>query len=486
MKKKNGFTLIELMVTLSITVLVTTMVGSVFIQGYKILNRTDNKSAIQDEVRNAIMKIEGEALTASKIKIRTTDAINSYNSKSAKELLYLDKVDEKIVYLEVVEDSANNTNKFVEVKLNNDNTFKEEKILINTIKGNVASNFALNSNIEDKVVNINFNNVIKENQSSGENYIVTLNLNVASDIEIEFGDESSEVTPEIPEGGKEDSEEEKDLLDKLGEHYLTISGEMEFQSNSTHVGVKGNGTLGYGSTSGNKEHFKVGAEKIFQNGIDKLGLDNLNKEELIITESWNIKNHKTYQGYNGFKIIFVNGDIHIGEKNNDNILLNNTIIIATGNVEFEKNDINLRMEDSLIYANSIKFHNKSEVIFTNTLTSQEILNRTKDKLQEMIDYYNQPLSVDFSITHSWDNGAKYKILITNNTDKDISSWQIEFDVEKEIIECWAGIVEKVADGRYKIKNQHWNGAMAKGGGIEITGSCAGGVDKIENVKTTCS
>ena len=487
MKNKKGFTLIELMVTISITLLVITMVGTVFVQGYTILNRTDNKSAIQDEVRNAIMRIESEASKTNKIKVRNSDSINRYNNKEAKELLYLEKIDERVVYLEVVEDSTNNINQLIEVKLNNDESFKEEKILLSTIQGDSVNKFSLTSTIEGKIININFNRIIKGNQISGENYIVTLNTEELKDIELDFGGDSKPVVPETPEGGIESGEttdetdKEEEFVDILGKHYLTISGVMNFQSESTHVEVKGNGNLAYGSSSGDKEHFEVGADNVIQNNIESLVLNNLERKDLVITPTWNIENHDTYVEYNGFKIVFVNGNVKIGEENDDNITLKNTIIIATGEINFEKNNIELRMEDSLLYGNSIMFHNKSIINFANTLTSSEIINRTKEKLRSMMDKYKQVLDVNFSIVNEWSGGADFKIILNNNSNKKIVKWEIEFNSDKNFTACWNDNLYNLGDGRYKISNGQYDRSINQNSALEIKGQCQDGLSGLNNI-----
>lgn len=204
MNRKSGFTLVELMATLSILLLLITMVGSIFVQGYKIINRTDNKAAIQDEVRNAIINIEAEATNAEEIKIRTDDAITNYDGKQAKEILYVKKDNEYILYFEIV--NSDEYNSLIEVKYGIDNSIKSEKVLLNSIKVNNSSRFSLKVNEVDKLININFEGVLVGNQLSGQDYILTLSKESNKDIIVDFqGNGSSSiinpsdpVTPEEP------------------------------------------------------------------------------------------------------------------------------------------------------------------------------------------------------------------------------------------------------------------------------------------------
>lgn len=202
MNRKSGFTLIELMATLSILLLLITMVGSIFVQGYKIINRTDNKVAIQDEVRNAIINIEAETTNAKEIKIRTADAITNYDGKEAKEILYVKKYNEYILYFEIV--NSDEYNSLIEVKYGIDNSIKSEKVLLNNIKVNNSSKFSLKVTEVDKLININFEGVLVGNQLSGQDYILTLSKENNKDIIVNFqgnGSDSSDGTidPVIPE-----------------------------------------------------------------------------------------------------------------------------------------------------------------------------------------------------------------------------------------------------------------------------------------------
>lgn len=205
MNRKSGFTLIELMATLSILLLLITMVGSIFLQGYKIINRTDNKVAIQDEVRNAIINIEAETTNAKEIKIRTADAITSYDGKEAKEILYVKKDNEYILYFEIV--NSDEYNSLIEVKYGIDNSIKSEKVLLNSIKVSNSSKFSLKVTEVDKLININFEGVLVGNELSGQDYILTLSKENNKYIIVNFqgnGSDSSDSTidpidPVIPE-----------------------------------------------------------------------------------------------------------------------------------------------------------------------------------------------------------------------------------------------------------------------------------------------
>lgn len=57
-KIKRGFTLVEVIAVIAVSVIVLPLIFNVLIQGYKILTRTENKTNIQNNFRNIIINIE--------------------------------------------------------------------------------------------------------------------------------------------------------------------------------------------------------------------------------------------------------------------------------------------------------------------------------------------------------------------------------------------------------------------------------------------
>ncbi|MBM6839408.1 hypothetical protein H9X77_14540, partial [Clostridium saudiense] len=109
------------------------------------------------------------------------------------------------VYLEVIE--SDRANYLVEVVLGLDNSIKSEKILLNNIKADANNRFTLQVSDTDKVININFKDVFRGNQLSGEDYILTIPKERNKDIIVDLDgntpeipvDPSKPVTPEIPD-----------------------------------------------------------------------------------------------------------------------------------------------------------------------------------------------------------------------------------------------------------------------------------------------
>lgn len=110
-KKKRGFTLVELMAVIAIAMIVLPIIFSVFKQGYKIINRTENKTNIQNDFRTVIMNIENE-ITGVEVNniigyldVGVTQVLNEasiqYDGQIYTGRYIVDIVTEKKVFLEV-------------------------------------------------------------------------------------------------------------------------------------------------------------------------------------------------------------------------------------------------------------------------------------------------------------------------------------------------------------------------------------------------
>lgn len=110
-KKKRGFTLVELMAVIAIAMIVLPIIFSVFKQGYKIINRTENKTNIQNDFRTVITNIENE-ITGVEVNniigyldVGVTQVLNEasiqYDGQIYTGRYIVDIVTEKKVFLEV-------------------------------------------------------------------------------------------------------------------------------------------------------------------------------------------------------------------------------------------------------------------------------------------------------------------------------------------------------------------------------------------------
>ena len=107
--------------------------------------------------------------------------------------------------------------------------------------------------------------------------------------------------------------------------------------------------------------------------------------------------------------------------------------------------------NSVIYPNScVEFGYSSNESFVSFPTYFGILG------SEIIETGSDLYSIDFIITNDWGEGYTGEIIITNNTDKPIEDWRIEFDFINTIDSVWGGIVESSDNGHYVIKNADYN------------------------------
>jgi subtilisin family serine protease len=107
--------------------------------------------------------------------------------------------------------------------------------------------------------------------------------------------------------------------------------------------------------------------------------------------------------------------------------------------------------NSVIYPNScVEFGYSSNESFVSFPTYFGILG------SEIIETGSDLYSIDFIITNDWGEGYTGEIIITNNTDKPIEDWRIEFDFINTIDSVWGGIIESEESGHYVIKNADYN------------------------------
>ncbi|SHK47368.1 Zn-dependent metalloprotease [Clostridium cavendishii DSM 21758] len=116
-----------------------------------------------------------------------------------------------------------------------------------------------------------------------------------------------------------------------------------------------------------------------------------------------------------------------------------------------------------------------------TLTSS--LKVTVEK-GDVTDPDNKDVKVDFNITSDWGTGANFNLTITNNTNKDLQNWNVEFSFDKKLNSVWDGTLTSLGNNRYRIEGAGWNNVIPSGKSISIGGSADGNSKdlKIYNVK----
>ena len=70
--------------------------------------------------------------------------------------------------------------------------------------------------------------------------------------------------------------------------------------------------------------------------------------------------------------------------------------------------------------------------------------------------------IQYIVDSDWGSGFTGNIQITNNTDKTLEDWLLEFDFEREITEIWNGVIEEHEGNHYVVRNAEYNSDIAAG------------------------
>lgn len=76
-------------------------------------------------------------------------------------------------------------------------------------------------------------------------------------------------------------------------------------------------------------------------------------------------------------------------------------------------------------------------------------------------------SVDYTVVNDWGSGFNANITISNNTDKVLEDWVLEFDYDRNITNIWNGVIESHEDSHYVIKNAGYNANIRKKEAVTI-------------------
>lgn len=76
-------------------------------------------------------------------------------------------------------------------------------------------------------------------------------------------------------------------------------------------------------------------------------------------------------------------------------------------------------------------------------------------------------SISYRTSSDWGDAFNGEISITNNTDKVIAGWKLEFDYDKTIKQFWNAKLVKHEKNHYTIKHDDWNSVIKSGETIKI-------------------
>ena len=75
--------------------------------------------------------------------------------------------------------------------------------------------------------------------------------------------------------------------------------------------------------------------------------------------------------------------------------------------------------------------------------------------------------VDFSVVNDWGSGFQGEIVITNQGDRQMNGWSLEFDFANEITQIWNAEIVSHTGNTYVIRDAGWNSEIAPNGSISF-------------------
>lgn len=99
---------------------------------------------------------------------------------------------------------------------------------------------------------------------------------------------------------------------------------------------------------------------------------------------------------------------------------------------------------------------------------------------------DEDYTIEFKVTNDWGQGFNGEICITNNTDKVIEDWQLEFDFDREISQFWTATIIEHTGAHYVVKNSGYNSNINSGETLMLGFSATPGAvkDKPQNYNLT--
>lgn len=519
--KRRGFTLVELMVVLSILLLASVLISGILIQGYKVYNRTENYSVGEDQFRKAVMSIENvvEDYNSKDVFIYTNknkillinDNYEIDNQESLMVVVPKGYAKKNIVYIKAT--NKNGDINLLQVSFSIDdktrllNDDKSDNISISVSNDDIViliNNLDISNNIEfsknENLINMNIigikGNVDREYSSS-----FSTDINEKMDIELGINGEGSNNG-----NGNIGSVTTDKVNCNIFNHFISAKNidinVKEFISQKLDVirceGIK------FNKINGNEVEVEYGdvyppsftflkKNSISINNIDSIDktyiTDEINEEDIL--------NGVGYIEIDGYKVYLVNYyQVNINQSSN----LENTIFICNGDININLiNDI--RMNNSIIVGKNVTINNNNrglEVLNDYnelSLNIQQQINNIIARFapKNTINYvaceneYNKVKIYSGEDIKDWQSGAEWSIFIENNTDKQINSMKIlfEFIPNKNItaiynVNSWRKIDENNYEINWKSNNSEIQPGNKKNILIQSQGNI--GTELIRNVK----
>jgi hypothetical protein len=127
--------------------------------------------------------------------------------------------------------------------------------------------------------------------------------------------------------------------------------------------------------------------------------------------------------------------------------------------------------DTWVTEENVVIDNMSEEVTTLTLIDEDatVSARFKKKQNEDIKYVQitDEIKVSYETETSWCDGYNGKIVIYNNSAKDICEWKLDFTMHSDISDIWNAQLLNYADGNITVKDAGWNANIASDSSISF-------------------
>lgn len=177
-------------------------------------------------------------------------------------------------------------------------------------------------------------------------------------------------------------------------------------------------------------------------------------------------NEMTYEG-TGFKVIFtLTGQWSGGHNTNIKIINTGDKAIENWHIKFTTDDKitrfwnakmlskennnyllkNERWNKDIPQNGMVEIGYEGEGDFTGFPTSYELLSA------KMTDVAKDDYTFDYKIISDWTQGFNAEITLTNNSDKEINDWAVEFDMDNDIKDIWNATIQEKKGTKYILKS----------------------------------
>ena len=222
------------------------------------------------------------------------------------------------------------------------------------------------------------------------------------------------------------------------------------------------------------ENIEITDTSVSGNNVEPVGKNSLNEKQEQVT------NEKIYESENYNITFFLTSSWEFGYNANVKIENTGNDTIQNWYLSFEYNDEitniwnaeistheenqyfvkNAGWNQDIVAGGSIEFGISGSTAFNEFPENFNVVGENKEAQKE--DY-----SVHYQVDSDWGSGFTAGIQITNNTDKILEDWLLEFDFEREITDIWNAVIESHEENHYVIRNAGYNANISANGSISI-------------------